>query len=185
MSRIGNRELRVPEGIKLEITEGGVILISNQKNEKLEIKYNKFLVNPKFENGFFTTAKMDGSKQSRAQFGTINALVNNAIQGLTKPFVKTLEIVGVGYKATMAQNRLRLDLGYSHPIFLEVPKDVNLKLISSLEIEISSYNKESVGAFASQIREFRPPEPYKGKGIKYKGEIINRKVGKTSEGSKK
>lgn len=185
MSRIGNRELRVPEGIKLEITNGGTILLSNQKNEQLEIKYNKYLVNPKFEQGIFTTSKMDGSKHSRAHFGTINSLVNNAIIGLTKPFVKSLEIVGVGYKATMVQDKLRLDLGYSHPIFLEIPKDVKVKLISSLEVEVSSYNKESVGAFASQIRKFRPPEPYKGKGIKYKGEIINRKVGKVSEGSKK
>ncbi|WP_216083123.1 50S ribosomal protein L6 [Candidatus Mycoplasma haematohominis] len=184
MSRIGNRELRVPDGIKVEISDN-LIVVENTQNKKLEIKYNKFFVTPKLENGVFTTSKVNNSKHSRAQFGTINALVNNAFSGLTNPFVKKLEIVGVGYKATMAGEKLRLDLGYSHPIFLDIPSDVTLKLISSLEIELSSYNKESLGSLASQIRGFRPPEPYKGKGVKYKDEIIIKKVGKTSEGTKK
>lgn len=184
MSRIGNRELRVPEGIKVDIQENMIVVENNKKN-KLEIKYNKFFVTPKLKNNVFITTKVNNSKQSRSQFGTINALVNNAFLGLTNPFVKKLEIVGVGYKATMVDNKLKLDLGYSHPIFLSIPLDVNLKLISSLEIELSSYNKESLGSLAAQIRGFRPPEPYKGKGVKYKDEVILRKVGKTSEGTKK
>lgn len=184
MSRIGNRALKLPEGLNLEILDDH-ISIQNSKSQQLKIRYNKHLVRPQFKDGVFTTQKVNNSKQSRAQFGTINALVNNAMKGLVTPFTKNLEIVGVGYKASMEGNKLKLALGYSHPILMEIRPDVQVKTVSSLEIELSSYNKEALGAVASQIREFRPPEPYKGKGVKYKDEVILRKVGKTSEGSKK
>ncbi|OAL10378.1 50S ribosomal protein L6 [Candidatus Mycoplasma haematobovis] len=183
MSRIGNRVLSVPDGVKVEILED-IIAISSQAN-KLEIKYNKFNVCPLLQDNKFSVEKTNSSKHSRAQFGTINALVLNAFTGLTKGFTRSLEIVGVGYKAALDGNKIRLDLGYSHPIFVSIPADLKVKLISSLEIELSSYNKQSLGEFASKLRGYRPPEPYKGKGVKYKEEIILRKVGKTSEGSKK
>lgn len=183
MSRIGNRILTVPEGVSVKIEENFILVSKN--NDQIKIKYDKFRVKPILLGSDFSTKKVDSSRHSRAQFGTINSLVSNAFFGFTKGFTLNLEIVGVGYKASMDGNRLKLDLGFSHPIFLDIPKDVKVKLISSIEIELSSFNKESLGEFASNIRGFRPPEPYKGKGIKYKGEVILRKVGKTSEGTKK
>lgn len=183
MSRIGNRVLKIPTGIDVSV-EDRCIFVKGSSG-KLEINYNPFWVKPSIKNGEFFTEKTNSSKQSRAQFGTINALVCNAFEGLTKGFFKNLEIVGVGYKASMDGKRLRLDLGFSHPIFVDIPECIELKLISSLEIELKSFNKQVLGEFASKIRGFRPPEPYKGKGIKYKNEVILRKVGKTSEGSKK
>lgn len=183
MSRIGNRTLIVPEGVSLKIEEDFILVSKN--SDQIKIKYDKFRVKPILLGKEFSTKKVDSSKHSRAQFGTINALVSNAFFGFTRGFTLNLEISGVGYKASMDGNKLRLDLGFSHPIFLDIPKDVQVKLVSSIEIELSSFNKESLGEFASNIRSFRPPEPYKGKGIKYKGEVLLRKVGKTSEGTKK
>ncbi|CBY93455.1 ribosomal protein L6 [Mycoplasma haemofelis str. Langford 1] len=183
MSRIGNRVLEVPEGLTVAVGEDS-ILVSGGGNS-ISIPYSRFFVKPIIEDKKFMTQKVNNSKQSRSQYGTINALVLNAFVGLTKGFSKSLEIVGVGYKAAVEGSRIRLDLGYSHPIFVDIPADIKVKPVSSLELELTSYNRQSLGEFASKIRGFRPPEPYKGKGIKYKGEVILRKVGKTSEGSKK
>lgn len=183
MSRIGNRVLDIPAGIKVDIGEAVITISSSSKS--LVVPYNKFHVKPSIKDNKFMTEKVNNSKHSRAQYGTINAIVANAFHGLVNSFVKVLEIVGVGYKASMAGSQLRLDLGYSHPIFLDIPKDVEIKLISSVEIEVKSFNRHSVGEFAAKIRGFRPPEPYKGKGVKYKDEIILRKIGKTSDGGKK
>lgn len=183
MSRIGSRILKIPDSIKISILEN-VISVSSDQN-KIDIPYDKFLVNVSCENKELKTTRGNSSRNSKALCGTINSLVNNAVIGLTTGFVKQLEIVGVGYKAFLEGTKLKLVLGFSHPIFLDIPKEVKVELISSIEIKLSSFHKEILGEFAALIRKFRAPEPYKGKGIKNKGEVIIRKIGKTSEGNKK
>ena len=110
--------------------------------------------------------------------GTINALINNMIIGVSTGFKKGLEIIGVGYRFTVQGNTLTINAGYSHPVKLEIPDGIKVTSISNTEIELEGIDKILVGKFASNIRDIRPPEPYKGKGIRYKGETIRRKIGK-------
>lgn len=183
MSRIGNRLLTVPQNVSVSLETKKIILSSNGRN--LVINFNNHLVKVSFNNDTISTERLNSSKESHMQQGTINALIKNAIIGLTSGFKKTLLITGVGYKAAVSGNELTLSLGYSHPIKISIPRDVELKLVSPTELHISSFNKELLGEFAANIRKWRKPEPYKGKGIAYSDEYILRKVGKTSEGGKK
>ena len=123
---------------------------------------------------------MDSAPQSRAFWGTYRALANNIVIGLTQGFAKTLEINGVGYKAAVSGNMLELALGFSHPIKYPIPAGVEMTLDKN-QLTIKGSDKQQIGQIAAEIREFRPPEPYKGKGIKYADEIIIRKAGKTAK----
>lgn len=183
MSRIGNRILLVPEGIKVDLGPSHISL--SKGNDQLVVKFRPNLVAVSVQEHQITTKRLSSNKESHMQQGTINSLINNAIKGLTVGFSKKLLITGVGYKAAMSNNQLTLNLGYSHPIVLTIPAKIQLKLASPTEIHLSSYDKELLGEFAAQIRKHRRPEPYKGKGIAYSDEQILRKVGKTSEGGKK
>lgn len=182
MSRIGNRHLKIPPAIELQIGPTHVSVAT--AHHRIQIPYNRHLVRVQIADRILTTTARSSAKEARMQQGTVNALINNAFVGLTAGFSKTLKITGVGYKAAVSGADLTLTLGFSHPVRLQIPADVQLQLISPTELKLSSFNRELLGEFAANIRKWRKPEPYKGKGIAYADETILRKVGKTSEGSK-
>lgn len=184
MSRIGNRILTIPSGVTITYANHN-LNIKNGKNElniavpsddfNIEIKDQKFSIKPK---------NNPASKQESMLQGTINALVRNALIGLTEGCFKELKIVGVGYKAVVTGNTLTLSLGYSKPVIMQIPAGLKVECRTPTEMKISGFDKELVGEFAAIVRSKRPPEPYKGKGVMYVNEVIQRKVGKTAETTK-
>jgi large subunit ribosomal protein L6 len=175
MSRIGKAIINIPAGVKLVVqgqniqVEGPLGKLSTVVHETIEIKQ---------EGQTLTFARPDDLKFSRAIHGTTRALVANMVEGVTKGFQKTLEIVGVGYRVEQKGKDLNLVLGFSHPVIFKAPEGVTLTALDPLKIKINGIDKQKVGQAAAEIRKYRRPEPYKGKGIKYEGEIIRRKQGK-------
>lgn len=182
MSRIGNRILTVPSNITVEINKNNVVLKSNSNS--LVVNFPEHLLKINLVDSKLTIERLNDSAESNMFQGTVNANINNAIIGLTDGFSKTLELKGVGYKAKLEGNKLNLALGFSHPIIVDVPKTIKLEVPSQTEIKISGALKEEVGQFAAVLRSYRKPEPYKGKGVLYKNEVIVRKVGKTADKKK-
>lgn len=175
MSRIGKRVLSIPENVNVNI-EGSTVTVKGPKGElSLELVKN---IKVTAENGEVKVEALKDDKFTHAMHGTTNANIKNMIDGVTSGFKKSLEIVGVGYKFNVSGNKLTISAGYSHPVIMEVPNGLTVKGISNTEIDIEGINKELVGEFAANVRKVRGPEPYKGKGIKYKGETIRRKEGK-------
>ncbi|RAZ55836.1 50S ribosomal protein L6 [Campylobacter hyointestinalis] len=177
MSRIGKQPISIPSG--LDVSLNGDILVFKKGNltKELDTKNN---VNVEVKDGhIFFTSKGD-DRQSRAYWGTYRALANNVVIGLTTGFTKQLEINGVGYKAATKGKVLELTLGFSHPINYELPEGVEVSVDKNI-ITIKGSDKQVVGQVAAEVRGFRPPEPYKGKGVKYVEERIIRKAGKTSK----
>lgn len=177
MSRIGKKPISIPDSIQVNL-EGSKIVFKGSKATKELETYNRVKIEIKNKELIFTST--DSEPQSRAFWGTYRALAYNIVVGLTSGFSKTLEINGVGYKANVAGNVLELALGFSHPIKYTIPKDVEMS-VDKNQIIIKGNDKQQIGQIAAEIREFRPPEPYKGKGIKYLDEIIIRKAGKTAK----
>ncbi len=174
MSRVGKKPIQIPQDIKVKI-DGDTIYIEGKKGKlsyrflpQVEVKQegNEIIIMRKAEDRF-----------SRSIHGTTRSLIANMVEGLSKGFEKKLEIVGTGYKAQVQGNKLILNLGYSHPIEYVPPKDISITVERNI-ITVSGYDKQKVGQVAAEIRAFRKPEPYKGKGIKYVDEIVRRKVGK-------
>lgn len=183
MSRIGNRILEVPTSITVEINKNNVLL-KNSTNS-LVVNYPAHLLKINLTDGKLTVVRLDEESAEANMFqGTVNANLQNAIIGLTEGFIKTLELKGVGYKAKLEGNKLNLALGFSHPVIVDVPKSLKLEIPTPTEIRISGALKEEVGQFAAVLRNYRKPEPYKGKGVLYKNEVIVRKVGKTADKKK-
>ncbi len=179
MSRIGNRVLTIPSNVEVNI-EKDFINISGP-NGKLVVNYPKNVIELSKENNSITVKRKNELKQSRMFHGTVNANLNNAIIGVSTGFKKELVLKGVGYKAKVENDKLTLTLGFSHPVVLDIPKDIKIEIPTPTEIIINSNSKENLGQFAAIIREYRKPEPYKGKGVLYKGEQIIRKAGKTAD----
>lgn len=175
MSRIGNREIKVPTGVTVENNDN-VVTVKGPKGE-LSYEVNKDLKVNVLE-GTVTVERLKEDKQTKAMHGTTNAIITNMIEGVNSGFSKGLEIIGVGYRFTLKGNTLVVNAGYSHPVELEIPTGLQVESVSNTEIVIKGINKELVGEFAANIRKIRKPEPYKGKGIRYKGEYIRRKEGK-------
>ena len=175
MSRIGNREIKVPTGVTVENNDN-VVTVKGPKGE-LSYEVNKDLKVNVLE-GKVTVERLKEDKQTKAMHGTTNAIITNMIEGVNSGFSKGLEIIGVGYRFTLKGNTLVVNAGYSHPVELEIPAGLQVESVSNTEIVIKGINKELVGEFAANIRKIRKPEPYKGKGIRYKGEYIRRKEGK-------
>lgn len=175
MSRIGNRELIIPEGVTVTVDNNivtvsgklGTLNLNVNPNIKVEINNNKV-----------TTKRLNETKQVKQLHGTTNALINNMIKGVSEGFKKELEIVGVGYKFQAQGNVLTISAGYSHPVKMDVPEGLKIECPSVTELTISGYDKQRVSEFAALVRKVRGPEPYKGKGIRYKDEYIRRKEGK-------
>jgi large subunit ribosomal protein L6 len=175
MSRIGKKPVEVPSGVQITLKDGTLAV----KGPKGELKRAMpSLVQIKVEKSAVTVTRASDAQESRAQHGLVRALVQNMVDGVTKGFDRKLEINGVGYKAEVAGQKLTLALGYSHPIVFELPKGIAAK-VEKNQLTLSGSDRELLGQTAAKVRGFRPPEPYKGKGIKYAEEFIRRKVGKT------
>ena len=175
MSRIGNRKLEIPAGVTVEV-ENGIVTVKGPKGE-LSLKLEKNIEVKVTETGLEVT-RPDDTKISKAMHGTTNANIANMITGVTKGFEKNLEIVGVGYRFALKGNTLVINAGYSHQVEMEIPKGITVKVPSNTELTVEGIDKVVVGEFAANIRKVRKPEPYKGKGIRYKDEHIRRKEGK-------
>lgn len=177
MSRIGKKPISIPNGVEVKI-DGSSLKFKKSNNEKeLDLKGH---VDVKIEDGKIEFSPKGEDRQSRAYWGTYRALANNIVLGLTEGFSKQLEINGVGYRAAMKGKVLELNLGFSHPINFESPKGIEI-FVDKNVVTIKGDDKQQVGQVAAEIRGFRPPEPYKGKGIKYLEEHIIRKAGKTAK----
>ena len=175
MSRIGNRVLSIPTGVT--ITENdGVLSVKGAKGE-LSLKLDS-LVNVKVNETEVTVEKKDDSKRANIMQGTINSLISNMLTGVSSGYEKGLEAVGVGYRFNVSGNKITINAGYSHPVVIEVPAGLTATLVNNTEITISGFDKQKVNEFAAKVRKVREPEPYKGKGIRYKGEQVRRKEGK-------
>jgi large subunit ribosomal protein L6 len=177
LSRIGKQPVEVPQGVTIS-HDGDVIKVKGPKGElqqkltsniKVEVKENEIIV-----------TRPDDTKQNKSLHGLTRALIQNMVTGVSTSYKKTLDIVGVGYRADLKGKNLLLNIGYSHPIYFIPPDDIILEVPTQTQIVISGANKQLVGQVAAKIRSIRKPEPYKGKGIKYSDEHIQRKAGKTA-----
>jgi large subunit ribosomal protein L6 len=182
MSRIGKAPISVPEGVEINIAEGNVVTVKGKLGE-LTQKVNADMV-LKVEDGTLTVDRPSDTKEHKAQHGLTRSLLNNMVIGVSEGFTIVQELVGVGYKASANGQVLELALGYSHSIFLELPEEVKVETVTERgknpTITLKSHDKQLIGQVAAKIRSFRKPEPYKGKGILYKGEQIRRKAGKAA-----
>lgn len=175
MSRIGKRILVIPEGVTVNVNESMINVSGKLGNMELNIKPG---ITVKVEDGKVTVERVNDTKEMRALHGTTNANISNMLEGVSTGFKKELEINGVGYKFGVAGNTLTINAGYSHPVKMTAPNGIKLDSPSANELTITGFDKQQVGEFAAKVREVRGPEPYKGKGIKYKDEFIRRKEGK-------
>ncbi|MEM7411726.1 MAG: 50S ribosomal protein L6 [Myxococcota bacterium] len=180
MSRVGNKPIPMPDGVSLEKTDGG-IRIKGPKGTLTEKVPSA--IDCDVEDGKVVFKRPDDSKESRAQHGLARALVANMIQGVVTPFAKELEIQGVGYRAETSGKKLVLNLGFSHPVEMPVPEGLSVSVDRNVILKIEGIDRAKVGQFAADIRSLRPPEPYKGKGIRYIDERVRRKVGKAAAGT--
>jgi len=175
MSRIGNRELVIPEGVSVTIDKE-LITVKSSKGE-LTLKQNN-LVQVKEKDGKISTKRINESKQAKQTHGTINSLIQNMIIGVTEGYTKELEAHGVGYRFAVSGKKITISAGYSHPVELIAPEGLTIESESNTELSIKGIDKKLVSDFAASVRDIRRPEPYKGKGIRYKGEYVRRKEGK-------
>jgi large subunit ribosomal protein L6 len=176
MSRIGKAPVAVPNGVTVTLKDGNVISVKGPKGELTRSLPSAMTV--KQENGTVTVTRPSDEDQHKSLHGLTRTLIANMVEGVTKGFSKNLELVGVGYKAEKRPYGLQLSLGYSHPIEYRAPQGITLNAPVPTQIVVEGANKEVVGQVAAEIRSLRPPEPYKGKGVKYAGEQIRRKAGK-------
>ena len=175
MSRIGNNPIPIVNDVSVKI-EGKNLEVTGKNGSQSFLVHDN--INVDLKDGFLNFSRVDDSAVSRSMHGTTRQIVNNMIIGVSEGFKKELEIIGVGYQASIQGSRLKLQLGYSHDIFFDIPDDVIVKA-DRTSITVMGYDKQLVGSVASKIRSFRKPEPYKGKGVRYKNENIKIKQGKT------
>ena len=175
MSRIGNRKLALPTGVTASL-EGNTLTIKGTKGS-LSLELHK-LVSVEINDTEVVTKAKNNSKEANINVGTMNSLIANMIEGVSTGFSKGLEAVGVGYRFQVNGNKINVSAGFSHPVVVEVPSDLKVEQVSNTEITISGIDKQKVSEFAANVRKIRQPEPYKGKGIRYKGEHVRRKEGK-------
>jgi large subunit ribosomal protein L6 len=181
MSRIGKNPIAIPAGVTVEVKDA-VVTVKGKLGQLTQVYTDNVTV--KVEGDQVLVERAADSKQERAQHGLYRALINNMITGVSTGFTKELELVGVGYRASNQGNKLDLALGYSHNIVLNVAPEVTVETISEKGknpiVKLTSFDKQLVGQVAAKIRSFRKPEPYKGKGIKFVGEVLRRKAGKSA-----
>ena len=182
MSRIGRQPIAVPAGVEVKI-EGSSVSVKGPKGETSRVLNKDMII--KLEDSTITVDRPTDNKEHRSMHGLTRTLISNMVVGVTKGFSRTLEINGVGYRAAKSGNKLNLTLGFSHPLELDPPTGVTIEVPQPNRIVVMSLSKEAVGSFAAKIRSYREPEPYKGKGIKYEGEVVRRKVGKAGAKGKK
>jgi large subunit ribosomal protein L6 len=178
MSRIGNRILTIPAGVEVKIEPGNVVTVKGSKGE-LKQTFST-LIDIKVDGTELSTVRQNEDKHTKQLHGTTNSLLEGMLTGVSAGFVRELEIVGVGYRAALAGNALNLSLGFSHPVAYQIPNGITVEVPKPTQIKISGIDKQLVGEVAANIRAYRRPEPYKGKGVKYKDEHIIRKEGKAA-----
>ncbi|MFD0944129.1 50S ribosomal protein L6 [Savagea faecisuis] len=179
MSRIGNRPIEVPEGVTVTFGDNNFVTVKGPKGELT----NQFNEEMKFEQegNTITIVRPSESKEHRSIHGTTRSVLDNMVVGVSKGFEKSLELIGVGYRAQLQGKKLVLNVGYSHPVEFTPEDGIEIEVPENTKVIVRGNNKERVGALASNIRQVRPPEPYKGKGIRYVGEYVRRKEGKTGK----
>ncbi|MCG1010404.1 50S ribosomal protein L6 [Salinicoccus sp. ID82-1] len=178
MSRVGKRIIEIPSDVTVDIN-GSTVTVKGPKGELVNT-FNEEMTY-EMEDNTLQVVRPSDSKEHRTNHGTTRALINNMVVGVSQGFSKELELVGVGYRAQMQGSKLVLSVGLSHPVEFEPSEDLSISVDGNTNVKVEGINKESVGALASKIRAVRPPEPYKGKGIRYKGELVRRKEGKTGK----
>lgn len=178
MSRIGNKPIVIPEGVEASLN-GNDLTVKGKQGELTRSLNENIEIN--ISDNEIVCERPDDSKENRIFHGTVRSTVANMVEGVSEGFKKELELIGVGYRAQKQGNKLVLNVGLSHPVEFEEPEGITVEVPSATEVTISGASKEAVGQLAAKVRQVRPPEPYKGKGIKYKGEQIRRKEGKTGK----
>ncbi len=176
MSRVGLKPVQIPAGVEINIGEGNLISVKGPKGQ-LQEKVSE-LLDIEIKDGVLTVSRKADSKEERSQHGLARTLISNMVEGVTDGFEKKLEIQGVGYRAEKKGKTLVMNLGFSHTVDMEDPEGITTEVPSANEIIVKGADKALVGNYAANVRAWRPPEPYKGKGIRYAGEYVRRKEGK-------
>ncbi len=178
MSRIGNKTITIPAGVEINVASGNEVTVKGPKGT-LTRQFSD-LMEIKQEENEIKVIRPNDEKHTKQLHGTTRALLNNMVEGVSSGFTKSLELVGIGFRSAVSGNKLTLNIGYSHPVEFAIPEGINAECKSATEIIISGIDKQLVGEFAANVRASRKPEPYKGKGVRYKDEHVRRKEGKTA-----
>ena len=178
MSRIGKMPIAVPAGVEVTI-DGATVTVKGPKGELTRSFAEMLTIS--LNDGVLTVERPDDSREAKSLHGLTRTLLHNRVEGVSTGFSKKLQLVGVGYRAAKKGNDLEMQLGFSHPVLIECPKNISFECPSQTEIIVSGISKEQVGQVAANIRKWRKPEPYKGKGIRYEGENVRRKAGKAGK----
>ncbi|WP_339148346.1 MULTISPECIES: 50S ribosomal protein L6 [unclassified Sutcliffiella] len=178
MSRVGKKPIEIPTGVTIT-NDNNTVTVKGPKGELTRTFSQDMAIT--VEENVLTVVRPSDSKEHRTIHGTTRALLNNMVQGVTNGFERGLELIGVGYRASKQGNKLVLNVGYSHPVEITPEQGIEVEVPANTKIVIKGIDKERVGALAANIRDVRPPEPYKGKGIRYEGEHVRRKEGKTAK----
>ena len=178
MSRIGNKAITVPSGVEITIAAGNEVTVKGPKGT-LTRQFSP-LMGIELKENILTVSRPNEEKHTKQLHGTTRALIANMIEGVNTGFVRSLELVGIGYRANVAGSKLTINIGYSHPVVFDAEAGITLTTPTPTEIVVAGIDKQRVGEWAANIRAVRKPEPYLGKGIRYKGEVVRRKEGKTA-----
>jgi len=177
MSRIGRMPIAIPAGVEVNVSEGNVVTVKGPKGTLTRTIVSTIGV--EVSNGQILVTRQNDAKEQRSLHGLSRALINNMVVGVTEGFKKELDVNGVGYRVAVENGKLVMNLGFSHQVFMDQPEGITIEVPNPNKIVINGMDKQQVGQFAADVRKKRPPEPYKGKGIKYSDEVIRRKEGKT------
>ena len=177
MSRIGRAPIAVPAGVEIKIEDNNVVTVKGPKGALTQQLHPNMAI--KQDGAELHVTRPNDLKENRSLHGLTRTLLHNMVVGVTEGFKKTLDVNGVGYRVAMEGGKLVMNLGFSHQVIMEAPAGITVETPTANQIVVSGFDKQLVGQFAAEVREKRPPEPYKGKGIKYSDEVIRRKVGKT------
>lgn len=178
MSRVGLKTLEIPNDVELKF-DGNTVTVKGPKGELTRTFHEDMVI--KLEDNVLSVERPSENKEHRSLHGTTRSLIGNMVEGVTKGYEKSLEIQGVGYRAQMQGKKLVVNAGYSHPVEIDPIEGIDIETPSNTKVVVKGIDKEKVGAVAANIRAIRPPEPYKGKGIRYEGEYVRRKEGKTAK----
>lgn len=178
MSRIGNKLITIPAGVTVEVADGNEVTVKGPKGTLT--RTFSTMMDIQVADGVVTVKRSNDAKHTKQLHGTTRALLNNMVVGVSEGYAKELELVGIGFRAAVKGNKLTMQVGYSHASELDIPEGITVTCGSATDVKVEGIDKQLVGEFAADIRAVRKPEPYKGKGIRYKGEHIRRKEGKTA-----
>ncbi len=179
MSRIGLKPINLPSGVEVKVNDDNLVEVKGPKGQLSQQISQDMIIN--IEDGVLSVARPSEIKKHKSLHGLSRTLIWNMVEGVTEGYSKTLDIVGTGYRAAKQGNKLVLTLGFSHPVEMEDPEGIEVEVPAQTKIIVKGINKQQVGNYAAKIRDWRRPEPYKGKGIKYSDEVVRRKVGKTGK----